>query len=84
MLVYVSQLDMSLGSTTGVKDGVKEIVGVGVVIGLGLFTGKGMNLAATTPIKIPKRIRARPVKKIRAKPEWLDDEGATWDGSDVG
>ena len=57
-LVYVFQLAISSAFVEGVSE--ITLVGVGVVIGVGLFVGKGMNRAATTPIKIPKRIRIRP------------------------
>ena len=68
------------GVTSGVREGVIVIIGVGVTTGTSAL-GIGRKRAARTPMRIPKRIKAIPIKKIRRKPEELDDEGTLVIGS---
>jgi len=71
---------VEIGVTSGVREGVIVIIGVGVTAGTSVLD-IGRKRAARTPMRIPKRIKAIPIKKIRRKPEELDDEGTVVIGS---
>lgn len=57
----------------GVAVRATAIVGVGV--GVMAVPGVGRKREARTPVRTPKRTRATTMKKMRRKPEELDDEG---------
>jgi|GEM_PF-2264428 len=70
---------VEIGVTSGVREGVIVIAGVGVVIGTSV-PGIGRKRAATIPMRIPKRTRAMTIKKVFRKPDFLDDKGISLTG----
>lgn len=70
------------GVTNSVGVGVSKTVGVGVGVGVIVALGMGMYLAASTPIRIPKRIKAITIKNVFKKPD-LGLAGVTVSGIGV-
>lgn len=68
---------VEIGVTAGgiTIEGVTVIVGIVGVIGV-VVPDMGRRREARTPIRVPKRIRARTIRKVFKKPDFLDDEGA--------
>lgn len=65
-----------------VATGVTSSVGVGIEVGaeVGVELVMGRKRAASTPTRVPKRIKAIIIKKVFRKPDFLDDEGAVCAG----